>query len=101
MPGIARVGDTAAGTCSSHKNPQSVTGIITTGYADGTCDDKSIARVGDTVTFNCGHTGIITSGAQYSTAGDISIAVLGSTVGPGTGNITATITSCSPNSDVI
>lgn len=101
MAGIARVGDTASGTCSSHKTVQSVTGTITTGYAHGTCDDLSIARIGDTVTFNCGHTGIITTGADYSEADGIKIAVLGSQVGPGSGNIAATITSCSPNSTAI
>ena len=70
MAGIARIGDTASGTCSSHKTVQSVTGTITTG-------------------------------ADYSEADGIKIAVLGSQVGPGSGNITATITSCSPNSTAI
>lgn len=95
--GIARVGDTASGICRSHTQQQSVTGTITTGWGNGSCDGLAIARVGDIVTFSCGHTGIITTGTQNSNCDGIAIATIDSDVGPGTGNITAKITSCSGN----
>ncbi len=97
---IATIGDVATGVCSSHQTPLNVTGTISTGYNSIKCDNKEIARIGDTVTFSCGHTGIITTGSSNLKAGNIAIATLNSQVGPGSGQISATITSCNANSKI-
>lgn len=63
MRGIARVGDKCRGTCTAHKNPITVEGIIITGSGDSFVNGRQIARVGDKVRANCGHEGIIITGA--------------------------------------
>ena len=59
MPGSARLGDPVSGTCSSHKNPISVTGTISSASSDVSADGIKVARKGDSVSLSCGHTGKI------------------------------------------
>lgn len=63
MRGIARVGDKCKGTCTAHKDPIEVEGIIISGSGDSFIDGRAVARIGDKVRSNCGHEGIIISGS--------------------------------------
>jgi uncharacterized Zn-binding protein involved in type VI secretion len=92
MPGIARVTDRTHGTCYGHKNPISVGGTIITGDAKTRADSLSVARIGDTVLADCGHTGTIISGSGSVFSSSISISRLGDSV---TGTYVATIISAS------
>ena len=66
MPKLARVGDSASGTCShpSHSSPISVTGTIISGSSDVMVEGKPLARVGDAVQASCGHMATIVSGSS-------------------------------------
>lgn len=80
---IARVGDIATGICRAHKYPIPVTGIIANGSPSVTVDGLPLARVGDVVTFDCGHTGVIISGLNTGQVDGKVIAHIGSlVVGP-------------------
>lgn len=97
MVGIARKDDTTAGTCynPAHNPPLVTGGKITTFSADVTVNGKGVARKGDTVTANCGHTGkITTASGTITTAGkDLNVARLNDSVGDG--DYIAIITSAS------
>ena len=80
MSGIARINDTVSGICSSHSSPRSVTGKITTGSIKICCENLSVARVGDLVSFDCGHKGIINSGSDKIFCENIPVAREGDTV---------------------
>jgi uncharacterized Zn-binding protein involved in type VI secretion len=58
--GVARLGDKTFGTCShpSHR-PLSIGGKIITASGNTNCNNKPVARLGDTVLTDCGHTSII------------------------------------------
>ena len=92
---LARVGDTASGTCDSHDHTLTVDGTITSSQNTTVFDKDNVpfALVGDIVTFSCTHTGIILDGTSIVTVKGIPVAVEGSNVGTGTGNIIAKITS--------
>jgi uncharacterized Zn-binding protein involved in type VI secretion len=61
--GVARVGDRTHGTCYGHITPLSIGGTITSGSGKVITNGKRTARIGDTVTADCGHTGTIVSGS--------------------------------------
>jgi uncharacterized Zn-binding protein involved in type VI secretion len=83
MPNIARMGDIAVGTCRAHKSPQGCSGPIVTGSSSFDVDGRPCARVGDVVSFNCGHSGVIASGSTSSTVDGKGIARVGDiVVGP-------------------
>ena len=92
MPGVARVTDRTHGTCYGHKTPISVGGTIVSG--DGTVNAESlpIARIGDVVQADCGHTSVIVTGSPKTFASGISVARLGDNV---SGIYVATIISAS------
>ena len=92
--GISRVGDTATGICYAHKNPISVTGIVTSGASSVTCEGKAVARIGDQVTFSCGHIGVISTCSSSSKVEGLGIARVGDSV---TGSMIATLVSGSGN----
>lgn len=63
--GIARVGDETTGVCSVHGQQ---TGKIVTGSTSVFCETVAVARKGDTVLANCGHTGVIDSSSDNTFA---------------------------------
>ena len=96
MIGIARQSDTATGVCHSHTSDVSVTGSIVGGYSKVLVEGLPIARIGDLVTFTCGHMGIIDSGTSSVLCNGIAVAMLGSVVvGYAGSSLEATITSAS------
>lgn len=97
MVGIARKDDRTDGTCfhPSHDPPLSTGGTITTGSSSVSLNGKPIARKGDTVVADCGHSSEITSGSQSVTSAGLGedIARLNDAVG--NGPYIASITSAS------
>jgi len=83
MAGIARIGDRTHGTCysHSHKKPISVGGTIISGDGSTVYADKlNVARIGDPVRADCGHTAIIITGSPKTYSNQISVARLGDMV---------------------
>jgi len=68
MSVIARIGDRTFGTCSAHKSPIPIGGTIVSGSST-TVDGPPIARIGDSVATDCGHSGTIVSGAGTTVDG--------------------------------
>lgn len=66
MPNIARIGDTVVGTCCCHSDPtcQSAVGTIVAGAGTVIAESSNIARAGDIVRTNCGHTGVLIGGSS-------------------------------------
>lgn len=96
MPQIARVGDIAVGTCRAHKTPRACSGPVVTGSSTTDVDGQPLARLGDVVAFNCGHSGTIASGSGTATCDGMGIARVGDIV---VGPMTAMIVSGSGTSD--
>ena len=70
MLGVARVGDRTTGVCSCHKSPINVGGTIITGSPDRILDGRPVARLGDTIEADCGHTcTIVTASSSVITNG--------------------------------
>ena len=93
---LARIGDKATGICRAHKRPRNVTGILSQGSSTCFVDGKGAVRVGDSVTFDCGHTGIVASGSSSFVIEGKGMARVGdSVIGP----MTAVIVSGSPSTD--
>lgn len=69
---VARLGDTASGTCtaSSHSGSRSWTGTFTTATAGHTADGLPVVRIGDTGVTDCGHTFIAVAGSTVFTGVD-------------------------------
>ena len=91
--GVARVGDRTYGTCTAHEPHEDHWGKITSGSPTIVVNDKPCARLGDTVTADCGHTSVITSASSIVIGDEPPIARINDTVG--NGPYTATIISSS------
>ncbi len=76
--GVARIGDKTIGTCHCH-NPEltNVKGTIVTGSPDHTCDSFGIARLGDTILADCGHTAKIITASTVRFVNGRGVARLG------------------------
>lgn len=61
MPGTARVTDKTIGICSCHDDAIEVEGVIETGSPTRFVNGLAVARKGDIVRADCGHTGIIST----------------------------------------
>lgn len=87
MVSIARQDDRTDGTCyhPSHVPPLVTGGTITTGSSTVYVGGSPIARKGDTVVADCGHTSVITSGSELITTAGLGeqIARVGDSVGSG------------------
>jgi uncharacterized Zn-binding protein involved in type VI secretion len=97
MPATARVGDRGSGTCCCHP-PAPCIGVgftIVSGSPSTQVDGKPVAREGDSIVGDCGHSGKITSGSGISQADGKPIARVGDSVGGGC-IVSGTITSGSP-----
>ena len=85
--GVARVGDRTSGRCyhSSHAPNDSVPaeGTITTGSPTIVVNDRKAARLGDTVTTECGHTGVIITASTDVIGDEPPIARINDKVGAG------------------
>jgi uncharacterized Zn-binding protein involved in type VI secretion len=88
MRGFARVDDLCTGRCSKHKNPITVDGVIVGGSVGSSSDGRAMARVGDLIKANCGHTGFIDSGVSNITSDGIPMARINDTF---SGDYTGTI----------
>jgi len=86
---IARIGDRTHGTCNAHNGSITVDGTIITGSEKTIVEGSPVARLGDTVLADCGHTSYIITAAQKTSNGQ-GIAAIGDSVG--NGPYTATIT---------
>ena len=94
--GVARIGDRTQGTCFCHPVPISVGGTIVTGSDDTLADNLPVARLGDTVQADCGHTGTIVTASDVTVCNNLGVARLGDST---TGCYVATIVTAS--SDVL
>lgn len=84
MKGLARLGDKTFGTCSEHPTPIEVGGTIISTSGDTSSNSRTLARLGDTVQADCGHTSVIitASGTNESNTHN-GVARLGDLVGSG------------------
>lgn len=80
MPGVARIGDIAVGTCCCHSDPTCVpyTGIIASGAGTITAEGSQVAKIGD-ITVGC-HVGIIATGSPTVLAEGSNISSIGDSV---------------------
>lgn len=70
MFGVARVGDKTVGKCHCHIVTIDVEGTIITGSPDRILDGRPVARLGDIIKADCGHTcKIITASSSVITNG--------------------------------
>jgi len=101
MSGIARLGDKTFGTCKhpSHDSPITIGGTIITASGNSMTNSKGIARLGDLVRTDCGHTDRIITASPDSNVNSRPIARLGDKVG-GDGVYDATIITASPDGTV-
>lgn len=90
--GVARLGDVTFGKCYKHGAPLEITGRIISASPNTYCDNLGIARLGDTVISDCGHTGTIVSASQVTNCNNLGVARLGDNVH---GDYIATIISAS------
>jgi len=79
MPGVARIGDRTEGRCSCHSSTRNVGGTIETGSPTRFVNERAVARDGDIVRADCGHTGIIVTFSSDVTADGLGVARLGDT----------------------
>lgn len=93
MPAVARVTDSAQGICNADNKHGNVTGTIISGSPDTNDESLPVARIGDIVSFSCGHTGTIVSGSSIVYVNNSPIARIGDQV---SGDVTGTIVSGSP-----
>lgn len=92
MFNIARIGDRCNGNCSIH-GPQS--GRIITGSEKNFYNDIPVARIGDKVLADCGHSGIIITGSEKNFSEGLNVARIGDRY---SGIFSGVIISGSPNS---
>lgn len=81
--GVARLGDRTFGTCTAHITPIQTGGTITSGSSTIIVNDKPCARLGDTVTADCGHVSKIISASGDVIGDPEPVARLGDNVGDG------------------
>lgn len=82
--GVARLNDRTFGTCSAHPVPLATGGSIITASGNTSCNNRPVARLGDTVLADCGHTSlIITASPNSDTNSRGGTARLGDKVGAG------------------
>lgn len=75
--GIARQGDRGVGICVGHSPPIPMTGTIIASATTSNCNNLALARAGDIVKGECGHTGIISDSAPTAQAEGIGLAYIG------------------------
>jgi len=73
----ARLGDLTMGSCKVHGKQK---GTIITASPDVNCNDKGVARLGDLVRADCGHTGTIITASPDVNCNDKGVARLGDKV---------------------
>lgn len=77
---VARISDRWQGICICHKKSISVGGTIITGSPDTYANNLNIARLGDIVLGDCGHTGSICTCSATVKANGLGIARIGDQV---------------------
>jgi uncharacterized Zn-binding protein involved in type VI secretion len=94
---IARLGDTAVGTCFCHETPISTKGRIISASIDTKSNGFGVARLGDQVFTDCGHYGTIITASVKNFVNGIGVARIGDTT---TGCFVGTIITGSPDVDI-
>jgi len=85
---VAIISSVGVGVCSCHKSPQSTSGTVIQGSGTVLANGMGVARIGDMIVANCGHTGTLIQGSGTVTAEGIGVSALTSMfVGCFTGNI--------------
>lgn len=74
---VARMNDIGMGTCSCHKNPQTVVGTIVIGSPNVLANGIGKARMGDLVMCSCGHPATIVLGSPTVLANGLPQARMG------------------------
>lgn len=92
---VARLGDRTSGVCSIHGSQG---GTITTASTDSFVNDRGVARLGDSVTADCGHVSEIVTSSTDSYTNTRGVARLGDAVDRGP--YTATIVTASPDTKI-
>jgi uncharacterized Zn-binding protein involved in type VI secretion len=80
MRGVARLGDRTHGVCYAHKTPLTIGGSIITASSDSDCNSRGVARLGDTVQADCGHTSNIVTASENADCNGRGVARLGDNV---------------------
>lgn len=93
MRGTARLGDRTVGTCRVH--PGTIGGTIITASGDVKANSLGVARLGDTVLADCGHTAVIITAANIVKANSLGVARLSDLVQGA--EYQGTIITCSPD----
>lgn len=93
--GIARLGDLTHGTCYAHETPLTTNGRIITASPDTIINNRGVARLGDTVMADCGHTSVIITSSPNTVINNRGVARLGDQIG--SGPYIATIITASPD----
>jgi uncharacterized Zn-binding protein involved in type VI secretion len=83
MSGTARLGDRTIGVCSAHRVPITVGGTIVTASTDTLVNGRGVARLGDLVQTDCGHTSSIITASGDSSANNKGVARLNDSIGAG------------------
>lgn len=91
---VARIGDRTTGTCFCHVVPIGVGGTIVSGSPNVNANARPVARFGDTIVADCGHTATIITSSAVDYANSLGIARVGD---QGTGCYVCTIITGSPN----
>lgn len=97
--GVARLNDLTDGICydPSHLVPLPIGGRIITASGNTTDNNRPVARLGDTVLADCGHTSIIITAAPTVTTNSRGTARINDLVG--SGPYDARIITASPNTN--
>ena len=78
MRGVARLGDKTIGRCTCHKDPiENMPGHIVSASPDTYADHLGVARLGDIILADCGHTAKIITSSSVSFANQLGVARLG------------------------
>lgn len=77
MLGVARLGDRTRGICKAHSSPKDVEGTIITASIDTMCDHFGVARNGDIILSDCGHTATIVTSSIMTIDNNLGVARIG------------------------
>lgn len=81
MRGVARLGDKTIGTCEVHG--PNIQGTIVTASPNSSSNNRAVARLGDHVLADCGHTALIITASANTNTNNRGTARLGDLVGAG------------------
>lgn len=77
MSKISRIGDRTQGICYAHNPPLSIGGAIITGSPTVKSEGWNVARLGDIIVSDCGHTSTIVTASSNAKANGSGVARIG------------------------